>query len=249
MLSVVVAALVCAGCASEAEPQRDRPPPEVGGRFSIGGFSVATGDEPYGYEGELSETERRMREQSRRFDKTVWQGMLLGAVAGTVVGVVAGGDTEDAVGGAIVGASIGAIAGMYVASKQRQYATLEDQIESMTNDIQASNREAERLIESARLVLAEDRRRLSAVNASIHRGQATEKALAQERARAWGNRKVIEKAAQGARDQQLVFQSASQSLTENQAPAAGTPGLERALEAYQHNIEALDEIAGQMGKA
>jgi outer membrane lipoprotein SlyB len=247
--TAVVVALACIGCVSEEEMQRDRPPPEVGGRFSIGGFSAPTSDHPYGYEGELSAEELALRERSRRFDRTVWQGVLLGAVAGTVIGAVAGGDAEDAVGGAIIGASLGAIAGIYVASKQEQFADLEDQIESMTRDVRKSNEEAKALIASAKLVLAEARRRLVVVNRRLAEGKATQKVLQQERARAWGNRKVVEKAVQGGRDQQVVFESAKRSIVEKGAPASDTRALEAELQDYQRNLATLDEIAAQMGKA
>ncbi|AFL75297.1 hypothetical protein [Thiocystis violascens] len=83
-----------------------RPPAEVGGRFSIGGLELLEPTDNYGYTGELSPAEQALREQGRKFDRTVWQAVLIGSVAGTTIGAVAGGDAEDAVGGAIVGASI-----------------------------------------------------------------------------------------------------------------------------------------------
>jgi hypothetical protein len=244
-----VGALALLGCVSDPVADSDRPPPEVGGRFAVGGFSFGGPDQPYGYEGELSAEERELRERARRFEMTVWQGALLGGLAGTLIGAVAGGDVEDAAGGAMLGGTVGAIAGFYVAAKQEQYADAEDQLESMTADVRASNREAEALIASARSVLAEDRRRLAAVEAGYRRGEASEQALRQERARVWGNRKVIEQAAVDAGDRYRVFDIAGERVRRDDAAAAGAGGFDVALEEYRRNIEALDAIAGSLTRA
>ena len=242
------AAVVLAGCTPGETVRPDRAPPEVGGRFSIGGYTVSGGGDTYGYKGTLSASEEQLREQGRKFDKTVWQGALIGAVAGAVIGAVAGGDAEDAVGGAIVGAGIGALAGMYIAHKQKLYASAEDQLDSMIADVRASNRDAEALIADAKTVLAEDRRRLSAIDARYRRGQATEDELVQERGRAWGNRKVVEKAALGASDQYRMFEGAQRDF-EKQNPRAVTLPLEQELGAYRRSLDALNTVASSMTKA
>ena len=169
-------------------------------------------------------------------------------MAGTAIAAVAGGDAEDAVGGAIVGASLGALAGMYLANKQRLYASQEDQLDSMIGDVRAANQNAEALIENARAVIAEDRRRLAEVQARYRRGKATEVEVTQERGRVWGNRKVVEKAALGAQDQYQLFESAKRDF-ERGDPAAGTLALEHELESYRQTIETLDGVALSMSKA
>jgi len=244
----LAAAVSVVGCVTEGPAKPDRPPAEVGGRFSIGGFTLGPRGEPYGYQGDLSDSEKKLREQGRKFDKTVWQGVLIGAVAGTLIGAVAGGDAEDAVGGAIVGGSIGALAGMYVAHKQKVYASAEDQLDSMIGDIRTSNRDAEALIADAKTVLAEDRRRLAAVQARHRAGQATERELEQERARVWGNKKVVETAAVGARDQYRMFEGAKRSF-EKQNPGTSTRSFDQELGAYQRSVDLLDSVATSMAKA
>ena len=241
--------LLLAGCVTMPALNDNRPPPEVGGRFGIGGFSFGGPKEPYGYEGELSPEERQLRERARRFEMTVWQGVLIGGVAGTVIGAVAGGDTQDAIGGAMIGSTLGGIAGVYVASKQEDYADTEDQLESMTRDVRASNQEAEALIASARTVLEEDRRRLAAVESRYQRGQATEEALRQERARVWGNRKVIQEAATNAGDRYRVFDIAGERVRSSDPAAAKASGFDVALKEYKQNIETLDEIAASVSRA
>jgi uncharacterized protein YcfJ len=131
-VSVAVAALITlAGCVPEEAVRPGRPPAEVGGRFSVGGFAIGGAGDSYGYKATLTQSEEQLREQGPMFDKTIWQGVLIGAVAGALVGAVASGDAEDAVGGAIVGGSIGALAGMYVANKPKLYASAGDQLDSM----------------------------------------------------------------------------------------------------------------------
>jgi hypothetical protein len=248
-VSVAVAAIITlAGCVPEEAVRPDRPPAEVGGRFAFGGFVTGGSASTYGYKGKRSASEEELREQGRKFDKTVWQGVLIGAVAGTVIGAIAGGDAQAAVGGAIIGGSIGALAGMYVANKQKLYASAEDQLESMTLDIHASNQDAEALIADANTVLTEDQRRLAVIDARLRAGQATESELTQTRARAWDNRKVVEAAAVGARDKYQLFVGAKRGFLEKN-PATSAQSLDEELSAYRRNIDALDSIAASMGKA
>jgi hypothetical protein len=248
LLVAMTGAILAAGCTEEGSVRRDRPPAEVGGRFSIGGFSLGRQGEDYGFKGDLSASEEKLREQGRRFDKTVWEGVLIGAVAGTLIGAVAGGDAEDAVGGAIVGGSIGALAGMYVARKQKLYASVEDQLDSMIVDVRDSNRDAEALIADAKTVLAEDKRRLAAIQIRYQQGKATERELEQERARAWGNKKVVESAALGARDQYRMFEGAKRGF-EKQNPGTSTHSFDQELDAYQRSVDLLDSVAASMAKA
>jgi hypothetical protein len=247
-LVVTAASLALLACTSDPVTDDSRPPAEVGGRFAIGGFSFGGPEQAYGYEGQLSPEELRLRERARRFEMTVWQGALIGGVAGGLIGALAGGDAEDAAGGAMVGGTLGGIAGVYVASKQEQYADTEDQLEAMTEDVRASIREAEALIASARAVLAEDRRRLAAVEAQYRRGEATDRALQQERARVWGNRRVIEQASVDAGDRYRVFDLAAERL-QRQEPAARTRDFDLALQEYRRNIDTLDEITASLGRA
>ncbi len=247
-LAVALPFAALVGCVSEPVTETGRAPAEVGSNFSIGGFQLVKPKENYGYEGTLSPSEQALREQAEKFDKTVWQGLLIGAIAGTAIGAVVGGDAESAVGGAIVGASVGALAGMYVANKQKLYASKEDQLNSMIGDVKTSNQNTEALIRDIRAVIAEDQRRLADIQARYHRGKATEAEVTQERARIWGNRKVAEKATLGAKDQYQLFDGAKQDF-ERQNPGLATQNLARELSAYRKAIDTLDSVASGMVKA
>jgi hypothetical protein len=240
--------IALSGCVTTPVTETGRAPAQVGGRFLFGGLELMKPEENYGFTGELSASEKALRERSKAFDRTVWQGVLIGAVAGTAIGAVAGGDAEDAVSGAIIGASLGALAGIYVAKKQQKFANQEDQLDSMTNDVRIANQNTEELIANIRAVIAEDERRLAEVQARYQRGQATAVAVQQERGRIWSNRTVVEKAALGAKDQYQVFEGAKRKV-EQSHPAAATQAFAREINAYHQSIDALDKIASNMIKA
>ncbi|MBK1694363.1 hypothetical protein CKO09_06355 [Chromatium weissei] len=240
--------IALSGCITNSVTDLTRAPAEIGGRFLLGGLELLKPKENYGYTGELSASERALRERSKAFDRTVWQGVLIGAVAGTAIGAITGGDAEDAVGGAIIGASVGALAGIYVAKKQQQFASQEDQLEAMTNDVRKANRQTEELIASIRIVIAEDKRRLANVQKRYQRGQATEEEVKQEQARVWSNRTVVEKATLGAKDQYQMFEGAKRKVEQSHSPTA-TQAFAREVKTYRQSIDALDKITANMAKA
>lgn len=247
---VIVVALGClllGACASDGVLD-DLPPAEVGGRLAIGGLTFGGGEERFGFTGDYSGDEEALRARARRFDRTVWQGALLGAVAGTAIGALAGGDAESAAAGALVGAAAGAVAGVYVANLRERYVEQEDQLDAMIADVERSNREAEALIASIETVLAEDRRRLAAVRTRLARQEATAADLQQARGRAWSNRAVVEQAALGGRDQYRVFQAAANRI-EQQRPGPPPAALNQALQGYRANLDTLDRLVREMERA
>ncbi|MBK1642386.1 hypothetical protein CKO12_10950 [Chromatium okenii] len=247
-VSAALPLLALNGCVGQPVVDATRAPAQTGGRFLLGGLELLKPTDDYGFTGELSASEQALREQGKAFDRTVWQATLLGAVAGTAIGAVVGGDAEDMVGGAIAGASLGALAGLYVANKQKQFAAQEDQLEAMTNDVRSANRNTQALIDQLQKVIAEDQRRLAAVQARFQRGQATAAELQQERGRIWSNRTVVEKATTGAKDQYRLFERAQQQVVKAR-PAARTQTLTSEISAYRQTLETLDRVAANMAKA
>jgi uncharacterized membrane protein len=194
---------------------------------------------------QLTPAEERLRQQSRAFERTVWEGVLIGAGAGALWGALAGDDTKGILTKTAIGGAVGGLAGAYIATKQREFASAEDQLDSMIADVRQSNSEAEALIASMRDVIAEDRRRLAAVERRVRAGQATEAELAAARTRAAANRVVARDAVAGAREQYSMFSSAERGFrAEN--PGVGTSELERELRTYRTQIETLDDLADSM---
>ena len=211
------------------------------GTLPSGLSSASTTETQATAQADLTPAERRMREQSRAFQKTVWQGALIGAGAGAALGLIRGDDTKGVLTKAAIGGAVGGLAGVYVAHKQRQYSDKEDQLESMIVDVRKSNTETEQLIASARQVIAEDKRRLAAVEQRYRSGKATEAELAQTRQRIADNQAVIAQASTGAREQYQMFQGAEREFRQKN-PGTDTATLKRELDNYNQRIETLDGL-------
>jgi hypothetical protein len=199
-------------------------------------------------DGSLTPEERRLREQSKAFQKTVWEGVLIGASAGALWGIVQGKDTEGILKRALIGGAVGGLAGAYVANKQKQYSNKEDQLDSMISDVQKSNKETEELIGSARQVLAEDKRRLASVEKRYKAGQATAADLSSTRSRVSENKAVVTQATKGAREKYSMFEGAEQEYRQ-QNPGTDTARLQSELRAYNQQIETLDGLANTVSAA
>jgi len=243
----LIAALSGAGCVTTGDIQglSGIAGAGVGWLPSLGGGRTQPDDTA---EASLTPAERRMREQSRAFQKTVWEGALLGAGVGTLYGVLRGERAQDVVKDALIGGAVGGLAGVYVARKQQQYSSKEDQLDSMIADVRKSNDETQALIASVRAVIAEDQRRLAAVQTQVRKGQATAAALADTRSRIGDNQRIIAQASTGARDKQTLFRDAERRFRQDH-PGTDTARMQRELDAYNNNIKTLDSLADSVSVA
>lgn len=220
-----------------------------GSSFSAAGFGSDTASgSSGGRDYQLTTSERRMREQSRNFERTVWEGALIGAAGGALWGMIRGDDTSGVFKKAAIGAAVGGLAGAYIAHKQEQYSNKEDQLDSMIADVRDSNRNAKALIVSARDVLAEDKRRLASVKRQYKQGAATHENLQREKARIRANREVLTKASGGAKEKYGMFKGAKREY-ESQNPGTDTKRFQNELETYNEHIQTLDELATDISVA
>ncbi|WP_174284512.1 glycine zipper domain-containing protein [Thiocystis violascens] len=199
-------------------------------------------------EADLTPAERRLREQSRAFQKTVWEGVLIGAGAGTLWGVIQGDKGSDLLKKALVGGAVGGLAGAYIGHKQNQYSDKEDQLDSMIADVRQSNTETKELIASVRTVIAEDKRRLADVQKRYKKGQATDAEVAGVRQRIAANGSVVAQASKGAREKQGMFQGAEKTYRQ-QNPATDTARLQGEIQTFNRQIETLDGLASSISVA
>ncbi len=197
---------------------------------------------------DLTPAERRMREQSRAFQRTVWEGALIGAGAGALWGVIQRDDAKDVLKKALIGGAVGGLAGAYIAHKQKQYSSKEDQLDSMITDVRQSNQETKQLIASAREVIAEDKRRLAAVEKRYKGGQATESDLKATRARISENQAVVAQATKGAREKSSMFEGAERAYRQEN-PGTNTAPLQSEINAFNQQIETLDGLADTISVA
>lgn len=240
-LAALCAALAASGCVSTGELRG------VAGSMA----SAASGWLPRGGgarseaaadEAALTPAERRMRQQSRAFQKTVWEGVLIGASAGTLIGFIRGERPGGVVRHALIGGAAGGLAGLYVAHLQKKYANKEDQLEAMTADVKKSNQETAAFIASVREVIAEDKRRLAEVEQQVRKGQATQAQLQATRRQIADNRQVVAQAGQGAREKASMFAGAERQYRKDH-PGADTARMKRELDAFNKNINTLDGLA------
>ncbi|WP_058555558.1 hypothetical protein [Thiohalocapsa sp. ML1] len=196
----------------------------------------------------LTPAERRLRQQSEAFQRTVWEGALTGATAGSVLGGWLVGGIRGAVAAGTAGGASGSLAGAYVARKQSAFATAEDQLEAMVADVRGSNRAAESLIASAREVIAQDRHTIAALEQRFRGGQATQAELESARRRGEANAVAVRNAVQGAGEKYEMFSGAERIYrTRNQT--ADTRDLKRELNAFRQQIGVLDGLVGSIDAA
>lgn len=196
----------------------------------------------------LTPAEERMRQQSQAFQKTVWEGALIGAGAGTLLGVLRHDSAQEVLTKALIGGAVGGLAGAYVAHKQKQFSSKEDQLDSMIADVRKTNQETEALIASVRQVIAEDKKELASVQKRLRGGQATPAEMEAARRRAADNQAVVAQANKGAREKQTMFQGAERQFRQDN-PGTDTGRMQRELDAYNGNLKTLDSLAGSVSVA
>jgi uncharacterized membrane protein len=246
---MILSALLCVGCVTPGESLSG----SVASASNWVRGSTAGGTTP-GQDGgqdlalTLTPAEQRMRDQSRAFQKTVWEGVLIGASAGALWGVIKGDDAGDVLKKALIGGAVGGLAGAYVAHKQKEYAGKEDQLDSIVADVRESNKQTEELIVSVRQVIAEDKRRLASVQKRQNAGQATQAELESTRRRVSENKAVVVQASKGAREKYSMFDGAEREYRQ-QNPGTDTARLQSELNAYNRQIETLDGLADTISAA
>lgn len=126
----------------------------------------------------LTPQEQALREQSKAYDGTRLEGAALGCVSGALVGILVGASTSGKK-GALVGGAAGCAAGgiggyawgSYVADKQKQFATAEQQYGSMLDDARAENTRLNGFVDASRKVMADDSARLEQINGQLASGK------------------------------------------------------------------------------
>ncbi|WP_216644832.1 hypothetical protein [Candidatus Thiodictyon syntrophicum] len=247
VLITLTAALSGAGCVTPGDLQ-GAAGAASGWLPSIGSAQASRTPTDDTADASLTPAERRLREQSRAFQKTVWEGALIGAGAGTLYGLLRRERAQDVVRDALIGGAVGGLAGAYIAHKQQQYSGKEDQLDSMIADVRKSNEETQSLIVSVRQVIAEDKRRLAAVEQQVRKGQASQAQLVDTRRRLADNQRVVAQASSGAREKQTMFQGAERQFRQDH-PGTDTARMQRELDTYNKNLKTLDSLAQNVSVA
>ncbi len=150
----------------------------------------------------LTPAEMRMRQQTSDFNRTLAEGVAIGAVggaaAGAGIGALAGGDNRGT--SALIGAGIGAVlgslagyaAGSYYAEKKRRYADQEQLLDAMIADARADNQKTEMLVRDSQMVAAADKQKLDQIKRDLAAKKISHEQAQKELAAVDSNRQVLE---------------------------------------------------------
>jgi DNA repair exonuclease SbcCD ATPase subunit len=196
-------------------------------------------------EQELTPAQRQLREQATAFNKTVWEGVVIGAAAGALWGILSHDDTEDILKKTAGGAAVGGLAGWYIASKQREYASREDILDSMIADVRQKNEEAKALIATMQQVVAEDKQKVADLNKQYKQKLVTAEQLNQKLAAVKKDREEITKTLSKANEQLLVYKDAKQDY-EKKYTGANTAALGGEITVLQNNINTMNKIGKEL---
>lgn len=158
-----------------------------------GGSSGGTG---YSH---LSPEQRQLRQQADRFNQTVTEGAVIGAIGGALLGALINRDNpgRGMLIGGVAGAGVGAGAGYAVASQQQQYASQEQRLNSL---IQASEQEIQanrQAIAATEQVVRSQRANIAQLRQAHANGQIDANRYRSELARVQEDREAIARLVEG----------------------------------------------------
>lgn len=169
--AVVSGALLLSACASSDQAMSGL---KSGMESSVGwvGSSI---DKMTGPEEPLTPAEERLRQRAKDFNRTIFEGMLVGmgggAAAGAGIGALSSNDRGKgaligALIGAVGGAAAGAAGGYYYANMKERYISQEDRLDAMTAGLRDENAKLQATLVEARTVVAEKKRLVADVGAT-----------------------------------------------------------------------------------
>lgn len=148
----------------------------------------------------LTPAEQRMRAQADDFNRTLVEGVAIGAVAGAALGALAGwaagGGRGAAIGagaGAVGGGLLGGAAGTYYAQKKQQYANSEDRLDAMIAEAKADNAKSETLLQDTRTVVRSDMQKLDQVQREVAARRMSQAQAQKELASVDANRSALQR--------------------------------------------------------
>lgn len=150
----------------------------------------------------LSPAEQKLKEQAADYNRTVFEGILVGAVGGAAlgagVGAVAAGDnrTAGALTGALIGAVggavLGATGGLYYANLKQQYADQEQRLDAIIVDLRAENEKLGGIVDTVHTIVAENRAKLDRIDADLKAQRTSRQQAEQDLVAIDGARKNLE---------------------------------------------------------
>ncbi|SUS05714.1 putative Glycine zipper [uncultured Defluviicoccus sp.] len=128
-------------------------------------------------ERELSPAEQRLQDLAADYNRTIFEGILIGAVSGAALGAGAGalaakdnraaGAATGAIIGAIGGAILGGTGGLYYANLKQQYADQEQRLDAMIEKLRAENAKMEDISAAVHTIVDENRAKIDKIAADL----------------------------------------------------------------------------------
>lgn len=196
----------------------------------------------------------KLREQADTSTKTIVEGVAVGAavgLAGAAIADLAGADVDAGTYAiaAAGGAAVGGLAGAYVDQKQKEYTTLEDQLDSIISDAKAKNVQAKDLNATMQTVLDQHRRELTRLRSGVKKGTATQAELDTELASARSDKDVMDKAVAGSRENLKIFSDARTSLKAKATTAqdrSRVGQLDREISTLSSRIDSMSGVVNNL---
>lgn len=197
----------------------------------------------------LTANEQRMREQAATYNQTVAEGALLGCLAGGGVGAGVGAvgskkkKGQNALLGAALGCAVGGVvgagAGAYIADKQEQFATKEQQLDSMIADVRGDNQKLSQLISNTQMVIADDKARMDQIDQQLASGKITMDQARKQMASVDDNRTYLDNTIQGLRKKKETYAEAAKQTTSD-VPKAKADAMNQEIATLERQIAQLE---------
>ncbi|MGK9169319.1 hypothetical protein KXR53_23595 [Inquilinus limosus] len=203
-----------------------------------------------------TQAQAKLRQEAEISTRTIVEGAVVGAALGGLgmaIADLAGArvDTTDYLIAAGAGAAIGGLAGSYVAQKQKEYASAEDQLDSVIADAKVKNQQARDLVGTMQTVLDEHKRELARLRKGVRSGTATQAQLDAALASVRTDRQVMQQAVDGTKKNRDILSEARNSFSQKAASAqerSQVRALDGEIAQLSGRIDAMSEIVGDLSQ-
>lgn len=191
----------------------------------------------------LTSAERRMRQESGVFSASNVQGCLTGAIGGALLAALLTDRGKDRRGrnmaiGAAVGCGVGVGVNSYVQTQRTQYRNNEARMRVMIADARRDNEKLARLIGTSKEVMAEDRRRIAAIDSAYRAKDISTAEARAQMSRVKANRDHLKRTLASVQRKQKDWVQVSRM--ERQV-GADTTGLDTEIRRLQVQVSSLED--------
>ena len=192
--------------------------------------------------GGLSPEEAELQQRSQALQKTIIEGASLGAATGAALSLVNGGDNFWR--NVAIGAVVGGLAGSYVASLQRNFASREEQLSQAISDVSATNAETDATLQVMRTVQARDLAELNELRTALAAGRTDAASLEARLTVARANLADMNGAIDGAQNRAGEFTQARDAM----ASEGETAAMDNELSLLQNRIQQMRAVASELSQ-